>query len=85
MGNYGEAAKSYRNAYKLKRNIATYQGLIDSYIKLDLLNEATSTAKEALLLLPSSSRTLCLAGLVMFHSPLLTKKVILANKVKCVF
>ena len=50
---------------------------LSTWLKLNSLIEATSTAKEALTLLPNTSRTLYLAGLVMFNTPSQSKKVFL--------
>ncbi|KAJ3276579.1 Anaphase-promoting complex subunit 7 [Terramyces sp. JEL0728] len=73
-GKIGEAAQSYRNAYRLERDLSNYEGLIKSYTKLGKLLEATSTAKEALALLPNSPRAVTLAGLVMAENPSLHNK-----------
>jgi tetratricopeptide (TPR) repeat protein len=74
MRRFGEAGASFRNAYGITRDIVTYEGLVHCYISLGKLLEATSTAKEALALLPNSPRAVCLAGVVMTHNPsLLTK------------
>jgi anaphase-promoting complex subunit 7 len=76
MNRYGEASLSFRNAYGITRDIFTYEGLVNCYIGLGKMLEATSTAKEALALLPSSPRATCLAGIVMTHNPSLINKVI---------
>ena len=51
-------------------------GLVQCYISLGKHLEATSTAKEALALLPHSARAVCLAGIVMKENPSLHGKVI---------
>jgi tetratricopeptide (TPR) repeat protein len=43
LGKFGEASMSYRNAYKVCRDITTYEGLVKCYLKLDKVMEATST------------------------------------------
>lgn len=43
LGKFGEASVSYRNAYKACRDITTYEGLVNCYLKLDKVIEATST------------------------------------------
>lgn len=72
----GEASLSFRNAYRISRDISNYEGLVRCYIALGKQLEATSTAKEALALLPHSARAVCLAGVVMKENPSLQTKVI---------
>ena len=69
MNRFGQAATSYRNAYRISRDIWTYRGLIICYLKLLKFNEATITAKEALALFPLSSVACMLAGQVLRDSP----------------
>jgi tetratricopeptide (TPR) repeat protein len=82
MNRYGEASLSFRNAYGITRDIFTYEGLVNCYIGLGKMLEATSTAKEALALLPSSPRATCLAGVVMTHNPSLINKVCATKEAK---
>ena len=69
LGEYGVAANSYRVAYRINRDVTTYQGLVNCYLKLHKYNEAKMTAKEALALFPLSAVALTLAGQSMRDSP----------------
>ena len=80
MNRPGEACLSFRNAYRISRDIATYEGLVHSYISLGKILEATSTAKEVYALLPHNARAVCLAGVVMTHTPTLISKVFFTHK-----
>ncbi|KAJ3259817.1 Anaphase-promoting complex subunit 7 [Boothiomyces macroporosus] len=73
-GKFGEAAHSYRNAYRLERDLSNYEGLTKCYSKLGKHLEATTTAKEAFSLLPNSPRAVTLAGLVLAENPSLYNK-----------
>lgn len=50
-------------------------GLVDCYLALGKIMEATTTAKEALALMPLSARAVCLAGRVMMENNSLQNKV----------
>ncbi|KAJ3324071.1 Anaphase-promoting complex subunit 7 [Boothiomyces sp. JEL0866] len=71
---FGEAAQSFRNAYRLERDLSNYEGLTKCYSKLGKHLEATTTAKEAFSLLPNSPKAVTLAGLVLAENPTLYNK-----------
>ena len=54
-------------------------GLVGCYVALGKIMEATTTAKEALALMPLSARAVCLAGRVMMENNSLHNKV---NEIK---
>lgn len=75
MNQAGEASLSYRNAYRISRDFLSYDGLVHCYLSLGKIAEATSTAKEALILLPNSGKAYCLAGIVMSETISMQDKV----------
>lgn len=69
MGQTGEAIQAFRNAYRLSRDVLTYESLVHCYISLEKTAEAVATAKEALSLFSNSPRAISLAGFVMANMP----------------
>lgn len=56
-------------AYSLRRDFASYKGLVHAYLAVPKLGEALRTAKEALQLMPKDSRTMLLLGRVFAQTP----------------
>ena len=73
MNQAEDAIKAYRRANKLDpRVLATYQGLVKSYLSArnpqPQFKQALVTAKEALILMPQNPKALTLVGTVLANS-----------------
>ncbi|KAI8907991.1 hypothetical protein EDD86DRAFT_247941 [Gorgonomyces haynaldii] len=62
---YEDAIKAFRNAYKICRDVLTYEGLVKCYLHLNRMTDATTTYREALTTIPKAARSRALAGLVL--------------------
>jgi tetratricopeptide (TPR) repeat protein len=52
FGQTDESVKSFRNAYKISRDVFTYEGLVLNYIKQKRLEEALKLSLEAVTIFP---------------------------------
>ncbi|KAI8929190.1 hypothetical protein BC831DRAFT_21414 [Entophlyctis helioformis] len=69
MNRPADAILSYRSAYRISRDVVTYEGIIESYLALGQTNQAVAAANEALRLMPKSARVLTLMGVVFEKVP----------------
>eukprot|EP00743_Colponemidia_sp_Colp-15_P006649 GILK01007168.1.p1 GENE.GILK01007168.1~~GILK01007168.1.p1 ORF type:complete len:544 (-),score=85.06 GILK01007168.1:173-1747(-) len=68
MGKTELAISAYRRAYELSKDLASFQGLVDSYLAVQRCKEALCVAKEALQLMPRNPKSWTLFGIVLSHS-----------------
>eukprot|EP00462_Mataza_sp_D1_P010085 CAMPEP_0175163916 /NCGR_PEP_ID=MMETSP0087-20121206/26065_1 /TAXON_ID=136419 /ORGANISM="Unknown Unknown, Strain D1" /LENGTH=492 /DNA_ID=CAMNT_0016452773 /DNA_START=39 /DNA_END=1517 /DNA_ORIENTATION=- len=69
IGQYDEAARSYRQAQQInKLDLTALEGLVETYLAKSEFKQALLTAKQALQLMPRNPKALTLVGLVLSHS-----------------
>ncbi|CAO3574869.1 unnamed protein product [Mortierella alpina] len=61
------AVQSFRKAYSIEKDIATYEGLVNAYILMDRKQEALAMAREARRLMPDSAHALAIYGTAIYH------------------
>ncbi|KAF9574966.1 Anaphase-promoting complex subunit 7 [Mortierella alpina] len=61
------AVQSFRKAYTIEKDIATYEGLVNAYILTDRKQEAVAMAREARRLMPDSAHALAIYGTAIYH------------------
>ncbi|KAF9929903.1 Anaphase-promoting complex subunit 7 [Mortierella alpina] len=61
------AVQSFRKAYSIEKDIATYEGLVNAYILTDRKQEAVAMAREARRLMPDSAHALAIYGTAIYH------------------
>ncbi|KAF9361657.1 Anaphase-promoting complex subunit 7 [Mortierella sp. AD094] len=63
-----KALQSFREAYRIEKDIVTYEGLVNTYILMERLLEAVDMAKEATKLMPDSAQALAIYGMAIYHA-----------------
>ncbi|KAF9110489.1 Anaphase-promoting complex subunit 7 [Mortierella sp. AM989] len=63
-----KALQSFREVYKIEKDIVTYEGLVNTYILMERLPEAVDMAKEAKKLMPDSAHALAIYGTAIYHA-----------------
>ncbi|KAF9957077.1 Anaphase-promoting complex subunit 7 [Mortierella alpina] len=61
------AVQSFRKAYSIEKDIATYEGLVNAYILTERKQEAVAMAREAKRLMPDSAHALAIYGTAIYH------------------
>ncbi|KAJ3196357.1 Anaphase-promoting complex subunit 7 [Irineochytrium annulatum] len=68
LGEYADAVVAYRRAHSLRRDLSTFEGLMESYVGMKRLSEAIQIATDAAKLMPRDARVFTLVGTVHSHS-----------------
>ncbi|KAG0370945.1 hypothetical protein BC939DRAFT_446899 [Gamsiella multidivaricata] len=63
-----KALQSFREAYRIEKNINTYEGLVNTYVLMERMPEAMDMAKEAKKLMPDSAHALAIYGMAVYHT-----------------
>ncbi|KAF9175795.1 Anaphase-promoting complex subunit 7 [Mortierella sp. AD010] len=63
-----KALQSFREAYRIEKDIVTYEGLVKTYILMERPLEAVDMAKEAMKLMPDSAQALAIYGMAIYQA-----------------
>ncbi|KAF9910254.1 Anaphase-promoting complex subunit 7 [Linnemannia zychae] len=63
-----KALSSFRDAYKIEKDILTYEGLVNTHILLERQLEACKEAEEAKSRMPRNAQAIALYGMALYHA-----------------
>ncbi|KAF9135430.1 Anaphase-promoting complex subunit 7 [Mortierella sp. 14UC] len=63
-----KALSSFRDAYKIEKDILTYEGLVNTHILLERQLEACKEAEEVKSRMPRSAQAIALYGMALYHA-----------------
>lgn len=73
QGRYDLAGQCFSRANSIKKDISSYEGMVESYLNAKRYKEAICTAKEAMSFAPRDSRALTLVGLALSKASLFSR------------
>ncbi|KAF8930789.1 Anaphase-promoting complex subunit 7 [Dissophora ornata] len=63
-----KALQSFREAYRIEKDIVTYEGLVNTYILMDRQLEAMEMASEVKRLMPDNARAIAIYAMAVYHA-----------------
>ncbi|KAK3848598.1 MAG: hypothetical protein J3R72DRAFT_518584 [Linnemannia gamsii] len=63
-----KALSSFRDAYKIEKDLLTYEGLVNTHILLERQLEACKEAEEAKIRMPGNAQAIALYGMALYHA-----------------